>query len=213
MKESFELIVLTCSAKYGGYCVAGIETQSGQFCRLISTDESRHGALNANHLCVNARNRIELLDRILVRNAEHLPGPIQNENYLVESRMPLQFIAKESIDTAMRIHPPENRESVFLGNSHLMRDGVDSIGHSLELLYVTQLRIYSLISWGKTKTKADFVYNGKRYQGFSVTDQRYFDQKGSGIMIDEACVVFSIADDEWARENGYYKYLAAIYEL
>lgn len=33
-----DIIVLTCSAKHGGYCVAGIDTETNEWIRLVASD-------------------------------------------------------------------------------------------------------------------------------------------------------------------------------
>ncbi|MEG1958181.1 MAG: hypothetical protein RR071_10690 [Lachnospiraceae bacterium] len=40
-----EVAVLTKSSKFGNYCVAGINLASGEFVRLVTEDDTIHGAL------------------------------------------------------------------------------------------------------------------------------------------------------------------------
>ena len=87
------------------------------------------------------------------------------------------------------------------------------LGHSLELHHVSDLRIYSVKSGEKLKTKADFILNNKRHERFAVTDPGYYMPEGDVFQIKDAYVVFSISDDKWARTYGHYKYIAAIYDL
>lgn len=34
-----DIIILTCSAKHGGYCVAGIDTETDDWIRLVASDD------------------------------------------------------------------------------------------------------------------------------------------------------------------------------
>lgn len=39
------LVIMTESSKFSGKCVAGIDTESGRWVRLVSDDEETHGQL------------------------------------------------------------------------------------------------------------------------------------------------------------------------
>ena len=44
-----EVAILTKSSKYKGYCVAGIDVNTGEWVRFVSDNEQTHGALSAKH--------------------------------------------------------------------------------------------------------------------------------------------------------------------
>lgn len=213
MRESFELIILTKSAKHGGYCVAGINPHNGKWYRLVTNDKDKHGALSLGDMKTAKGEVIIPLDHVFVTDAENVGGKIQTENYLIQDQPSLRYIRHESLKNVLRIHPSENAETVFYGDHHCMYGCIDEIGHSLELHCVKDLKITAVQVSDKIKTKADFVLNGKRLENYAVTDPNFFLKAGEVVKIPEACLVFSIADDEWCRQNGYYKYIAAIYDL
>lgn len=213
MKESFELIILTKSAKYGGFCVAGIEPKSKQWRRLVTEDSETHGALTSKDMRDINGSAFDILDHIWVSNAEHQYGSLQTENYLIDRKYPFKKLKTTNIMTIAQMDYCSKNETVFLGEKHVMHGNIDMLGHSLELHHVSDLRIYSVKSGEKLKTKADFILNNKRHERFAVTDPGYYMPEGDVFQIKDAYVVFSISDDEWARTYGHYKYIAAIYDL
>ena len=54
------MVVLTKSSKFGEYCVAGINYDTGKWVRLVSTDETTHGAITLEDL--HLKNELEKLD-------------------------------------------------------------------------------------------------------------------------------------------------------
>ena len=53
MKERKEVVILTKSYKNKGYCVAGIDAETGEWIRLVSDDEESHGSLFREHMSYN----------------------------------------------------------------------------------------------------------------------------------------------------------------
>lgn len=41
-----EVAILTKSSKFGGFCVAGVDINTGEWVRFVSNDERTHGALS-----------------------------------------------------------------------------------------------------------------------------------------------------------------------
>ena len=72
-----ELLVLACSKKWGGRCVAGISRRTGDWLRPVSTRP--HGELAARHCEVDGRT-IEPLDVVRIEHGDNLNDPSQPEN-------------------------------------------------------------------------------------------------------------------------------------
>lgn len=62
------VIILTKSDKNGGYCVAGIDVNTGNFIRLVSEDENSNYALSDNDLIYDdERTYVEPMDIVNVQ--------------------------------------------------------------------------------------------------------------------------------------------------
>jgi Dual OB-containing domain len=72
-----EMLVLACSKKWGGRCVAGISKRTGRWLRPVS--DRSHGELGARYYRVGGRD-IEPLDIVRLEYGEGLDDPSQPEN-------------------------------------------------------------------------------------------------------------------------------------
>ena len=211
--RTIEMILLTKSSKYGAYCTAGFECESGAWVRLVSDDESTHGALDDVMLYdAKARRCAEVLDKIRVEIAADVPGAVQKENVLVDGAGRIRIIGRASLDEVMRLHGTEVRDGLFGSYRYIAEGNLEALGRSLEWVQVENLRLYTLIgSSGKPKYKADFEYRGRKYEQFAMTDPQYYNKRE--LSIARAALVLSVSEDEWSRANGHYIYVARIFAL
>jgi hypothetical protein len=72
-----EMLVLACSKKWGGRCVAGISKRTGGWVRPVS--RGPHGELTPYHYRIDGRD-IEPLDVVRLEHGENLGDPTQPEN-------------------------------------------------------------------------------------------------------------------------------------
>ena len=49
------------------------------------------------------------------------------------------------------------------------------------------------------------------YEKLSITDPEYFGMQ-NGTKLGELIIVVSIPDDEWSKNNGYFKFIAKIFK-
>ena len=56
-----EVIILTKSIKRGGYCVAGIDANTGEWIRIVSDDEYTEHAVLDSHMRISNGNSVESL--------------------------------------------------------------------------------------------------------------------------------------------------------
>lgn len=75
--QTDEMLVLACSKKWGGRCVAGISQQTGEWVRPVSDRE--HGELTPFHYRIRGRE-IEPLDIVRYERGGDLGDPTQPEN-------------------------------------------------------------------------------------------------------------------------------------
>ncbi|MCL1872674.1 MAG: hypothetical protein FWF85_00980 [Clostridiales bacterium] len=208
-----ELVILTKSSKYKGYCVAGIDIRSGQWVRLTSDDESTHGALSLRDMQYKNRSVCQTLDIVKVEVVNRNPSEYQPENVLINTGYYWQKIGKYTINDILRIHPAEKHEFLF-GNlrPYTTEAEMSSIGYSLALVNAKNLIISQTTNpYGKPKTKIDFSYGAKWYKNISVTDPNYYNAPDR-MQISKAVLVISLPDSPFP-EDKYYKFVAQIYNI
>lgn len=213
MKQAIELILMTKSAKYHNYCVAGINPHNGKWYRLVSDDDCIHGALSYNDLRMNNGREADVLDRVLLEGIEYHPGIIQTENCLIDRNNVIRYKGTEHINDIVRRFVPSEQEMVFRSEGCAMFGNIDDIGHSLEFLRVQNLKLYTVTMEDRRRTKADFEMAGKRFEHFSVTDRRYYINENETKYIEDACLVVSISEDPWEETQCHYIFIAAIYDM
>lgn len=206
-----EVAILTKSSKYKGYCVAGIDINTGEWVRFVSDNEQTHGALSAYDISYADRHICKPLDVVSVEVVGAAPLPHQPENYLIDSREYWTKTGECTLSDVLTVHPAEVRPYLY-GNLGSFVDGeeIDDIGYSLTLVKVSSLTISQTTNtYGKPKTKASFVYNGKWYNNLSVTDPNYYSVP-NGTRFVQAYLVISLPDTPFP-ENCYFKFVAQIY--
>ena len=57
-----EVAILTKSSKHGGFCVAGVDLDTGEWVRLVSDDVQSHGALSRRDITYEDRSICTPLD-------------------------------------------------------------------------------------------------------------------------------------------------------
>ncbi|MDY6291559.1 MAG: hypothetical protein SPL86_08750 [Succiniclasticum sp.] len=207
-----KFLILTKSAKIGNLCVAGIDIETGNKVRLVTASHfGLHGALTDNDMKCEDGSYAELLDVVEVQTLGNEGNAYQPENEIIDRRYAFKKIGRvASIIEVIQHFGTDGLSSIF-GNFgyYVMEDTIEDVGYSLVLLRVSDLQIETgSNSEGKTKTKASFVYQGRRYKKMSVTDHNYFG--ADGVHIQNACIVMSIGTPVYDK---FFKFVAAIYPI
>ena len=203
------MVVLTRSSKYGKNCVAGIDLNNGSWVRLVTNDESSHGAVADEDLVCEDGNIVQVLDVIDATVLGVCHDTIQPENVLLDLDTYIEIVGKMSIEDVLRIHPLELRSNI-LGNIYpYIKDvRIGSVGYSLTIVGVNDLEIVQEENpSGKPKTKVRFYYNDNEYENMSVTDEKFYSVK-NGTKYNRAILVVSIGTP---YNDKYYKFVSAIY--
>lgn len=209
-----QVVILTKSAKFGKFCVAGIDVHTGKWVRLTSSDANCHGAIDGRYLRYTDNTICNVLDVVAVAISSHSPQNVQPENYLIDERFRFKKIGKMSINDAIAIHPCEKHEYIF-GNEYccINEQNINDVGHSLTLVEVRDLILTKHNNNNnQPKTKAAFIYNKMQYNDFAVTDQNFFCINGI-VKYKHAYLVVSLPDSPYAgaHNNYYYKFIAKIF--
>ena len=207
------VLILTKSAKTGGYCVAGIDVNTRQWIRLVTDNAEVHNSLtDDNMVCSNGRicNKLDVVEVEFIRNA---PAPHQPENALINQAVPFRYLySYESIEHALRqlnIRPIEPQYLYGSSSRCISSDNIDSYRCSLCLFKVHDLEIQNSATNGK-RNKVGFSYHGSSYNQFSMTDRDYY-FRSSPDSISEAYIVASIPTVPFELNDSYYKFVSAIY--
>ena len=209
-----ELVILTKSSKHKGYCVAGVDVKNGQWIRLVSADESSHGALFQRDMKYADKTASQILDVVRVQVVDRYPSANQPENVLIAQNHCWEKTGSLTIDEVLKIHPPEKHSLIF-GNlfPYVIEADIGAIGYSLALVHGKYLHITRKPNpYGvNEKTKVSFKCGPKWYNNISVTDSDYYDIP-DGTKISNAILVISLPDTPYPRDE-YYKFVAKIFEL
>ena len=206
-----KVAILTKSIKYGNYCVAGINYETGEWVRLVSDDASIRYALTDDDITYDDDSVMEPFDLVNVEILGKDNNWVQPENYIINRNYYFTFIRKLSLQEILSIHPCEARPSI-LGNQYcyVSELGIGNVGYSLTIVHVRDFNINKEYNnRGELKTKASFIYNRNYYQYMSITDPEYYNAP-AGTHLDEAVLVISIG----TPSNGkYYKFVSAVYPV
>ena len=200
-----DIVILTKSAKHGKFCVAGIELKTGDWIRLVSSDDDTDGALSNYDMRLLNGGICEPLDLVRVEIEKAVPEKCQTENHLVVYGKRWVKLDELTIEEVVEVHNPTKRPFVF-GNNLSYISGIDYMKYSLLLVEAENINVYNN-EFGSRK--ADFEYNTHCYRGVSVTDPEYYDMKDHTIK--KAYIVVSIPNKDY---NGkYYKFIAKIFPV
>jgi len=208
-----QVIILTKSAKDNGYCVAGINTESCKFVRLVSWN-GRTDALFSKHIKYANEQEVQVLDVVNVPIERAVSTKRQPENVLIKEGIAWDKTGQKTIEEVLELCCNNDREfePFILGNTNYYLSEKDAAPDcSLVLVKVKNLKIYLN---DRDKVKADFDYKGIPYQKFSVTDPHYFSEQNRGTISSAYCVI-SLPDKpfiaEFTEGKRYYKFIATIF--
>lgn len=208
-----EVAILTKSSKFKGYCVAGIDINTGEWVRFVSDNEQVHGALSTYDISYADGRICKPLDVVSVDIVRAAPLVHQPENYLIDSREYWRKIGECTLFDVLDVHPAEHRPYVYENtNPYVDDEEINNIDYSLTLVHVSSLMISQITNFNsRPKTKASFFYNGKWYNNMSVTDPDFYSVlNGTGFA--NAYLVISLPDTPFLV-NCYYKFVAQIFPL
>ena len=212
-----DFIVLACSQKNKGRCVAGIDKTNKKLIRLISEDSSSGYAIPYNECYINYEELVPLdIISIEIKSKAPIIGA-QSENYYVEFPLIRKYLGKATIDD---IKPYVSKKNYPFGNTYefLYKKQYEQLTDSLCLIRVYDFKIDSFPNKeDELKTKAKFdVYSFKRerihLKGYSITDRQYYLKDGtnkSGCKnLQKAYLLISVSDKN--DSDRYYKFVAGV---
>lgn len=208
-----KIIILTKSKKHSGYCVAGIDYETGEWIRLVSSDLETEGAVPWEDLQYSNGETLEVYDIIMCRLLRKCGTIVQPENCLYDETVKWKKVGKSNLDEVIKIHGYDSVEYVFENeDTKLPADWIFSGNPSLCLLKVKDASI-----WVKTfedkKISLNFTYDGIQYKYMSISQidllKYYRNKTDASYPLGTVTVVFSLTD-KYYWNGKYYKVVAQI---
>jgi len=214
-----ELILLAASRKYGKYCVAGIDTSSGQWLRLVTNDSDAHYAIDAKDLVMDNGETAQKLDIVRLETTDRSISYFQSENYIIRRNVPWHKVGIASISDVTAVHPPNQPEYIFYDTTRkLPRQFYASLSfdqiHSLMLVTPEDVQVEIRDQQEKRRILLHLLYRGRTYEPLPVTDIEFnalcarlepglYPMRKKGIML---CSV----GECYEKDQFHYKLVAGI---
>lgn len=211
-----EIIVLTKSSKKGGYCIAGVDTTTGEWIRPVSNDTRKEGAVPLTDILYEDGTELQLLDIVKINFIKPKPTKAQPENYLYDDSRYWIKTGSSSIDEVIKFRGYDKINKVFYNNKKELEEEELGSDNSLLLLNVKNSCIFikTFSDSGDKSIQFNFEYNNQNYIFFKVSDKKILDKysdKCNGRFDEKEFrrVVFSLTDK---FKGKYYKMVAQLFD-
>ena len=200
------ILILTCSSKHHGYCVAGIDLSTNKWIRLVSSPEVSHNEIPSSFMHYANGMRCNPLDIATIDVIRFLPGKIQKENALVN--LTFTPVLQGRVNSTNLFPYISDTMNIFGGTSYLLDYwGARYFDYSLAMYLVENIQLKILTHNGNEKFKVCFRYKENNYENWSMTDPDFYSYD-SGLLGDQAIIVVSIPEDNY--NGNYYKFVSKI---
>lgn len=207
------IIILTKSKKHSGYCVAGIDYETGEWIRLLSSDNETEGAVPRDDLVFSDGQILEVYDIITCELVKPCGTEVQPENWLYDENTKWKMVGKSNLAEVLEIHGYNSMNYIFENEDvKLPADWEFESNPSLCLA-----KIKNALVWVKTfeekKISLNFTYNNVQYRYMSISQTDlldYYKSKADGsYSLGTVYAVFSLTD-RYYWNGKYYKVVAQI---
>lgn len=211
-----EIVILAKSSKHGEYCIAGIDTSTGEWIRPISNNTSNEGSVPIDDIIYSDGNQVEILDKVRINILSYNPTKSQPENYIYDNTQRWVKTGSCSLEEIIKSRGYDKVDMVFYNDRKDVLEGeLDGQG---SLLFLNVKNSYILIKTfddGNRRIQLNFEYNNKSYKYFGISDKVIQDnfrnlQDGVYNRRDDLSVVISLTD-KFTITNKYYKMIAQIF--
>lgn len=211
-----EIVILAKSIKKGGYCIAGIDTTTGEWIRPISENILNEGAVPLSDITYADNTQVEILDIVKIKLISHRPTVSQPENYIYDSNEIWEKTGITSLEDVIEFRGYDNPSKIFY-NTYKSVTESEFIGQVSSLLLVNvEDSCINVKSFPERKLiQFNFKYKGEDYRYIKIGDERIknlYENKTDGYYNEreELPVVFSLTD-KYNRDNKHYKMAAQLF--
>lgn len=206
-----EIIILTKSDKRAGYCVAGIDRKTGEWVRVISSNETTEHAVPRADLICEGGKEIDIYDIVEIEFIKSMPTNVQPENYLYNENVQWKKKGKSNLEEVLKIHGYDNVNYVFGSvQNRLEQKEIYLAKSSLLLLNVDNSRYNVKCFPERTILQMNFSYKKEEYSFFRITQkdlkQKYSTKAEGWYPTGTDTFVFSLTDKY--KDGRYYKVVA-----
>lgn len=210
-----EIIILAKSSKHGEFCIAGVDTKTGEWIRPISNNLANEGSVPLEDITYEDGTELQILDKVKIQFTSHSPTRAQPENYKYNSDYYWLKTGSATIEDVVRMRGYDNVEKVFYNTGKDVAEREINGGPSLLLLRVNHPYIF-IKTFENQKVQLNFEYNNFNYSYFKISDsevKQYYANKCDGChdRREYLDVVFSLTDKH-IESGKYYKMVAQIFD-
>ncbi len=210
-----EIIVLAKSSKHSEYCIAGVDTITGEWIRPISTNTRKEGSVPVNDITYNDGKQVQVLDKVKIKLSSYKPTYSQPENYVYDSSVKWKKTGQITLAELTKYRGYDKVEKIFYNKGKEVSE--EELGGQSSLLFVNVKNSYIFIKTfhGNRRLQFNFAYNNTEYQYFKISDELVkatFADKRDGVYNyrDNLPVVFSLTD-KYNVTGKYYKMVAQMF--
>ncbi len=211
------VVILAKSAKYGNYCVAGIEISTNKWIRPISHDEKIADAVTAAELTYSDNTEVQIFDVVEI-DFEDTPAQnkIQPENSFFKNSTWKKF-GRWNLSDVEKFCGFDSTDFIFYDTSRRLELSIfETVNRqkSLLILPIENISIVTEIRNDEKKIQANFDYGGVRYERFGIGDialrEKFSDKPcGNFFVAEKAVATFSLTNPY--KDNRCYKMIANLF--
>ena len=216
--EMKRIVILSKNKENNNFYIAGL-ANTGEWIRPISNDPSIENAVSREAIIFPDESELQILDVVEVPIIENnLVGNfIQPENFYYDSKFSWKKVDHMTLNKITHLHGFDHRPKIFFNYDRTVSPEFvrrQPKRESLLILPVKNLFICVEISKDHKKFFANFNYNGKNYQRFSVGDvsvkERFKNfEEGEYFFKNRATIIFSLTNPY--KDGLCYKMVAQVF--
>ena len=209
------LVILAKSAKYGNFCVAGIELSTNKWIRPISHDEKINDAVTAAELSYNDNTEAQILDVVEIDFEDtRVENKVQPENSFFKNKT-WKKLAHWNLNDFEKFCGYDKTDFIFYDTSRRLElSTLTEKNKSLLILPIENISVSTEFRNEEIKFYANFIYGGVNYEHFSIGDiflrEKFSDKpRGNFFVAEKAVATFSLTNPY--KDNRCYKMLANLF--
>ena len=211
------LVILAKSAKYGNYCVAGLELSTNKWIRPISHDKNIEDAVPAANLIYSDNTEAQILDVVEI-DFEDTPAEnaIQPENFFYKNTA-WKKLAHWNLADVEKFCGFDSTDFIFYDDSRRLEiPTINNVDRKKSLLILPLENFSVNIEFRNDEKKfhANFNYGGVQYENFGIGDialREKFSAKPCGTFFVAEKAVATLSLTNPFRDNRCYKMIANLF--
>jgi hypothetical protein len=213
-----EIVLLTKSKKIGNYCISGVDTETGEWVRIISEDNNIQNAVRASDIKYQDGTMPDIMDIVRIKCKGANPTIHQPENYVMDNGYYWGKKGSMSMKELLKIHPIENKSFLFYDadksiDASILNTIKEKDRYSLIMINPKDIRVH-VNQWpeGK-KVTMSFIYSNRQYRYMRITDTEFENEykdkpAGNYILGQKHFLVISLGDQY--TDGKHYKLIAKV---